>query len=198
MNGVVICVFGAASNKIDEVYKNKCYDLCRALASRGHDLIFGAGGEGMMGAAARGFKDGGAKIHGVIPEFFEENGYEAVFYGADELTRTADMGERKKIMEDGCDAYVVVPGGIGTFDELFEILTLKQLGRENKAIAIYNINGYYDGMNEFLKRCVELGFVNVECENLVGSFEDEASLINYIEGYTGDNVEWNALKKSEK
>ena len=88
-----ICVFGAASNRIDKKYIEDCRNLANTLASRGHDLVFGAGGEGLMGAAADGFKKGGARLHGVIPQFFIDSGYEAVFKELDELTLTGTMAE---------------------------------------------------------------------------------------------------------
>ena len=191
-----ICIFGAASNKIDKKYIDDCYDLAKALAKRGHDLVFGAGGEGLMGAAARGFKDGGAKVHGVIPYFFEENGYEAIFKGCDELTRTDTMAERKKIMEDNADAFIIVAGGIGTFEEFFEVLTLKQLGRHKKAIAVYNPYGYYDELNEYLEKTIAQKFVNEECRALYKTLDSQEELIAYIENYTADGISWDLLKRN--
>ena len=124
-----VCVYGSASDNIEEKYKQKTFELGKELAKRGHSLIFGAGSEGLMGAAARGFKAGGGHVHGVIPKFFEEGGYEAIFYEADEITYTETMAERKAKMEDGCKAFIIVPGGIGTFEEFFQVFTLKQRGR---------------------------------------------------------------------
>lgn len=191
-----ICVFGSASDKIDKTYIEKTYELCYRLAKRGHSLVFGAGGEGLMGAAARGFRDGGGKIHGVIPKFFDENGYEAIYREADELTFTETMAERKKIMEDDCEAFIIVPGGIGTFEEFFEILTLKQLGRHSKAIAVYNIKGYYDLMSKMLKNSVIEKFVNAECYKLAEAFNDEDEIINYVENYSASDVNWSQLKRN--
>ena len=191
-----ICIFGAASNKIDKKYIDDCYELAKTLAKRGHELVFGAGGEGLMGAAARGFKDGGAKIHGVIPYFFEENGYEAIFKGCDELTRTDTMAERKKIMEDNADAFIIVAGGIGTFEEFFEVLTLKQLGRHKKAIAVYNPYGYYDELNAYLEKTIAQKFVNEECRALYKTLDSQEELIAYIENYTADGISWDLLKRN--
>lgn len=191
-----ICVFGSASDKIDRIYIEKTYELCFDLAKRGHSLVFGAGGEGLMGAAARGFRDGGGKIHGVIPKFFDENGYEAIYREADVLTFTDTMAERKKIMEDDCEAFIIVPGGIGTFEEFFEILTLKQLGRHAKAIAIYNVNGYYDVMSKMLKNAVDQKFVNAECYKLAAAFDNKDEIIKYVENYSADDVKWSSLKRN--
>lgn len=191
-----ICIFGAASDKIDKKYIKDCYELSAALAVRGHELVFGAGGEGLMGAAARGFKDNGAKVHGVIPYFFEENGYEAIFKDCDELTRTETMAERKKIMEDAADAFIIVPGGIGTFEEFFEVLTLKQLGRHKKAIAMYNSYGFYDGLNEYMEKTMTQKFVNEECRLLYKTLNSREEIINYIENYSADGISWDLLKRN--
>ena len=191
-----ICIFGAASDKIDKKYIDDCYNLAAVCARRGHDLVFGAGGEGLMGAAARGFKDGGAKVHGVIPYFFEENGYEAIFKGCDELTRTDTMAERKRIMEDEADAFIIVPGGIGTFEEFFEVLTLKQLGRHKKAIAVYNSCGYYDGLEKFLSDVTAKKFINGECKILYKTFNSCDDVVDYIENYSADGISWDLLKRN--
>jgi uncharacterized protein (TIGR00730 family) len=137
-----ICVFGAASSMIDEEYKIKVEALGREMVKRGHSLVFGGGGHGLMGAAAKGVRAENGHIFGVIPRFFEEEDVEVLFKGCDEVVYTETMRERKQIMEDNADAFIVVPGGIGTFEEFFEILTLKQLCRHNKPIAVYNIKGY--------------------------------------------------------
>ena len=191
-----ICVFGAASNRIDEKYENDCRALAESLAKCGHDLVFGAGGEGLMGAAARGFKDGGAKLHGVIPQFFIDCGYEGVFKELDELTLTETMAERKKMMEDEADAFVITPGGIGTFEEFFEVLTLKQLGRHKKPIAVYNSYGYFDGLEKFIDGIVEKNFVNKECKTLYKVLNTSAEVIEYIENYSPAFTKWDLLKRN--
>ena len=137
-----ICVFGAASAAIDQSYIDAVERLTEEMARRWHSLVFGAGGSGLMGAAARGTKRGGGDIHGVIPNFFREERLESIFSECDKLTFTETMAERKTTMEDDCDAFIIVPGGIGTLEEFFEVITLKQLGRHTKAIAFYNLNGY--------------------------------------------------------
>ncbi len=191
-----ICIFGAASDKIDKKYIDDCYNLAKELARRGHDLVFGAGGEGLMGAAARGFKENGGKVHGVIPYFFEENGYEAIFKGCDELTRTETMAERKRVMEDAADAFIIVPGGIGTLEEFFEVLTLKQLGRHKKAIALYNSCGFYTHFDKSLDEIISQKFVNEECKMLYKTLNSEKEVIEYIENYTADGLNWDLLKRN--
>ena len=106
---MITCIYGASSEQIDDIYKEKCYSLGKKLAEHGHSLIYGAGCSGLMGASARGFKAGGGYVHGVIPTFFKESKIECIFYEADKLTFTETMAQRKQIMEDGCSAFIVTP-----------------------------------------------------------------------------------------
>ncbi len=179
-----ICVFGAASNLIDDKYIKRTEILCQELANRGHSLVFGAGANGLMGAAARGFKRGGGKITGVIPHFFKTETVEAIYEECDELMFTETMRERKKLMEDNADAFIVVPGGIGTLEELFEIITLKQLARHKKPIAFYNIYNYYDKLLGFMDHCENEKFIREGCHNLYISSDIDEKIINYIEDTT--------------
>lgn len=176
-----ICVFGAASSEIDNKYIKAVELMGETLAKAGHNLVFGAGGQGLMGAAARGFKKGNAKITGIIPEFFKDADIEAIYEECDELVYTDSMRERKAKMEELADAFVIVPGGIGTFEELFEVLTLKQLGRHKKSIVMYNIDGYYDSMESMLDHSIEEHFVKENCKMLYSVFADLQSMIDYLE-----------------
>ncbi len=176
-----ICVYGAASPTIDPEYISRVEQLGKTLADRGHSLVFGGGGNGLMGAAARGFRDGGAHIIGVIPKFFEQETVEEICDFCDELIMPDTMRERKQIMEDNADAFVIVPGGIGTLEEFFEILTLKQLCRHNKPIAIYNIRGYYDEMNAFMEECIGKSFIRGNCRELYFTTDSPDALCDYVE-----------------
>lgn len=176
-----ICVFGAASQNIDEKYLAAVENMGEFLAKRGHNLVFGGGCTGSMGAAARGFKKGNGKIHGVVPEFFKEDLTEFVNWNCDEITLTETMRERKGIMEDLAEAFVITPGGIGTFEEYFEVLTLKQLGRHRKPIAIFNIDGYYDALETAMDKSIEEGFIKENCRALYRFFENLNELVSYIE-----------------
>ena len=191
-----VTVYGAASNRIDEKYIKDGFELGKKLGERGHSMVFGSGSEGLMGAVARGFKSVGAYVHGVIPKFFEENGYEKIFYQADKITYTETMAERTALMEDNADAFVITPGGIGTYEEFFQIITLKQLGRHKKAIALYNSHGYFDDLKKLLEDAIGMGFVNNECKKLALFFDDVNELIHYIENYNADDIEWNLLKRN--
>ncbi len=176
-----ICVYGAASPTIDPEYIEKVEQMGKEMAARGHALVFGGGGNGLMGAAARGVRAAGGHIVGVIPKFFEDEQVEAVCDFCDELIKPDTMRQRKQIMEDYADAFIVVPGGIGTFEEFFEILTLKQLCRHNKPIAIYNIKGYYNEINAAMREAIKKNFIRDNCTELYEISEDLSALFRYIE-----------------
>lgn len=177
-----ICLFGASSSITKESYIKKVEELGELLAKRGHELIFGAGARGLMGAAARGFKAGGGRVTGIVPTFFTSE-VPAVLFECDEIIYTKTMAERKTLMEDKADVFITVPGGIGTMEEFFEVLTLKQLGRHSKAIIIYNVNGYFDRLIEMMKTAVEEGFLNKYCLRFLEITDDPMEAAMYLEHY---------------
>ena len=181
-----ICVYGAASPTIDKEYIERVENLGREMAKRGHSLVFGGGGNGLMGAAARGVKDENGYILGVIPKFFREEAVEQIFNSCDELIEPNTMRERKQIMEDNEDAFIVVPGGIGTYEEFFEILTSKQLCRHNKPIAIYNIDGFYNEIDNAMKSAIKKNFIKENCLELYKMSESTSEILDYIEAPAKD------------
>ena len=187
-----ICLYGASSNEIDKKYIEAAEKLGYEFAKKGHGMVYGAGANGLMGAAARGFTKGGGEIIGVAPEFFNVDG--VLYDKCTKLIRTETMRERKRIMEEYADAFVVVPGGIGTFDEFFEILTLKQLGRHNKAIVVYNAYGYYDAMAEMLKNAVDYGFMKEIKGVIYEILNNGDDLVKYLENYKSENFDVRKLK----
>lgn len=190
-----ICVFGAASNLIDDKYVIRTEALCKKLAERGHELVFGAGANGLMGAAARGFKSGGGAVMGVIPHFFKTETVEAIFDECDEIIYTETMRERKQIMEDTADAFIIVPGGIGTLEEMFEIITLKQLARHKKPIAFYNIYNYYDKLMDFMQHCENEKFIREGCHNIYVTTDDDNKIIECMEDDTPFELGLDELKR---
>ena len=179
-----ICVFGASSRELAQGYYDAAFELGAELARRGHELVFGGGTSGLMGAAARGVTSEGGRLTGVAPRFFDEPGI--LYEGCTEMIFTETMSERKKTMEDMSDAFVTLPGGIGTFEEFFEALTLKQLGRHAKAMAVLNTMGYYDAMESMLIRAVEEKFFPEDGHALYAIFTDIKKLLDYIEGYEAE------------
>ena len=182
-----ICVFGAASAHIDKIYIDTVEELGRKMAERGHSLVFGAGGTGLMGAAARGVKSGGGYVHGVVPSFFKN----------DKMTYTQTMRERKAIMEDEADAFIITPGGVGTFEELFEVVTLKQLNRHNKAIVFLDIDGYYTQLEAFMRTACERRFVTESCLKLYAVETTADGVLDYLENYVPENISFKRTKLGE-
>ena len=178
-----ICVYGAASTMIPEIYTKSAYQLCRQLADRGHSLVFGAGDGGMMGAAARGFHDGGGHVMGVAPTFFKETVIEKLYEESDVIVYTESMGMRKSVMEANADAFIVMPGGIGTYDEFFQILTLKQLNVIRQPIVLFNVNHFYDSLGSLMKTAMDEKFLRSDTPTLcrVYSEEEMEELIRFLE-----------------
>lgn len=187
-----ICVYGASSNEIDAAYLQAGELLGEAMAKRGHGLVFGGGQKGMMGATARGMTRFGGEIIGVAPRFFNVEG--VLYQDCTEFVFTETMRERKAIMEERSDAFVMSPGGIGTFEEFFEILTLRQLGRHNKPIAVLNTKNYYGPLHEMLEQAIEQGFMRPECRGLCAFFEDPEQLLDYLENDTGAAIDPSKLR----
>ena len=175
-----ITLYGAASDRIDRAYIDGVEALGRAMAKRGHTMVFGAGSSGLMGAAARGMVAEGGKIIGVTPHFMHE--LEPVFDRCTEIIHTETMAERKNIMEEKADAFIITPGGIGTFDEFFQILTLKVLGRHDKLIILYNINSFWDNMISVIGTDLIKGFISTKTADCFCICETPDSVFNEIEG----------------
>ena len=176
-----ICIFGASSEQIEKIYIDTAERLGKAAAVRGDAVIFGAGKYGVMGAAARGVSAVKGELIGVSPKFFIED--KVLYDGCTELVFTETMRERKAIMEDRADAFVICAGGIGTFEEFFEVLTLKQLRRHSKPIVIYNVNGYYDSLLNMMKKSVSEGFMSDECLKLYTVADTEQEVFEQIDNY---------------
>ncbi len=180
-----ICVFGASSDNIEKIYFDKTEEFGKNIARRSHTLIFGAGAHGLMGAAARGAEKENGDIIGISPSFFDEG--DIIYKKCTELIFTKTTAERKKLMEDMSDAFVMVPGGIGTYEEFFEVLALKQLGKHTKPIAVLNINGYFDKFEEFMLHTLNTGFTTAEAKAGYKMFDDSAALLEYLEEEQGKN-----------
>lgn len=177
-----VLVYGAASCKIDKSYVEQGEKLGEELAKRGYSLVFGAGAGGMMGAVARGVyrnrDEHGVSITGVLPNFFPDG---EIFENCTEVIRTGTMRQRKQTMEDMADAFLTTPGGIGTFEEFFEIITLIHLEQEHKPMILVNLNGYYDHLIEFLKVAGEERFMSADTDYLyrvANSVEEALELLD--------------------
>lgn len=174
-----ITLYGSASDNIDRAYIEGVEKLGYAMAKRGHTMVFGAGSMGLMGAAARGMHHAGGKIIGVTPHFMHT--IEPVSDLCSELIAVETMAERKHIMEEKADAFIITPGGLGTLDEFFQILTLKILGRHDKPIVLYNVGGFWDSMLGVIGAMILKKFVSPEVANDFHICETPESVFAIIE-----------------
>lgn len=176
-----ICVFGSSSENIDREFLDTAESLGRELAKKGNGVVFGAGKYGVMGATARGVVAENGTLIGVSPKFFIE--MDVLEENCTELIYTETMRERKGIMEDKSDAFIICAGGMGTFEEFFEVLTLKQLRRHSKPIIVYNVKGYYDPMIAMLDNAVKNGFMTEDCNLLYTVAKTEQEVFDQLENY---------------
>ena len=185
-----ICIFAASSPNIDDKYIAAAESFGRCLAEHGFDLIFGGGRTGLMGACARGVKAAGGKAIGVIPKKLNQPGI--AFEHCDELIVTADMHERKATMERLSSAYIALPGGVGTLEELMEVLTLNQLGYIDAPVVIFNQDGFYDNLLAQFDALAKAGFMHTECLKLfsVAATPEEAieKLIGFRKAKLPDKI----------
>lgn len=176
-----ICIYGAASAQLEDIYYEKTEELGRMMAKRGHGLVFGGGATGMMGAAARGVDAENGYLLGIAPRFFDEPG--VLYENCTEFIFTETMRERKQLLEERSQATIVAPGGIGTYEEFFEILTLKSLNRLDRPIVLFNINGYYDPMKVLLEHTAKERFMDQQNQQLCTFLESAEEVLDHIENY---------------
>jgi hypothetical protein len=153
-----VCVYCASSNAIPAEYFEAACSFGVALAARGWSLVYGGGSVGLMGELARAVHSADGIVIGIIPRALLDR--EVGYMQADELVVTATLRERKQLMDDRAEAFVALPGGFGTLEELVEIITLKQLGYHTKPIVIVNLGGYFDPLVAQFERCFTQGFTN--------------------------------------
>lgn len=155
-----ITVYAASSGQVPDKYIDMARQLGTVMAQAGHTLINGAGRTGLMGATADAVLSAGGKAIGVIPQFMIDQGWQHP--GMAQLVVTKDMHERKEIMAERSDACIALPGGVGTLEELLEVITWKQLGIYLKPIVILNVDGYYDALLTQLEKAVDEYFMRGE------------------------------------
>ena len=152
-----ICVYCGSSADVAQSYKDAAVHLGRVAGERGIEIIYGGGRVGLMGLVADSAIAAGGKVTGIIPWHILE--LEVAHQTLTELIVVENMHQRKMMMFDRSDAFVILPGGLGTLDEAFEILTWKQLGLHRKPIVVANIDGYWDGLLALVDHGVDEGFI---------------------------------------
>jgi uncharacterized protein (TIGR00730 family) len=176
-----ICVFCASSESVDDLFKGIALELGRELGRRGIALIYGGASIGLMGCVARGVHEAKGKVVGVLPEFFKTKDIE--YSKADELIVTQDMRERKGVMDKRSDAFIVLPGGIGTLEEAMEILSMRQLRLTDKPLVFINTQGFYEGLRATFEEMVHLKFIKPNVMDMYAMVPNPKSALEYLLNY---------------
>jgi uncharacterized protein (TIGR00730 family) len=181
-----VCVYAGSNPGNDPGYADAARTFGSRLAERGITLVYGGGKVGLMGVIADAALAAGGEVIGVMPQALidREIGHPALT----ELKVVDSMHERKALMAELSDAFVAVPGGIGTLEELIEIYTWSQLGIHDKACGVLNVNGYYDGLAAFLDHAVTEGFLRPQHRAVLCVAEDPADLLDHLAAYTPPTV----------
>ena len=174
-----VCVYSASSTKIAPVYFAVAEELGHLLASKGINLINGAGSIGLMAATSNAALASGGTVTGIIPQFMVEQGWHHT--GLTQLIETETMHERKRLMADMSDGVIALPGGCGTLEELLEIITWKHLGLYLKPIVVLNVDGYFNPLLEMLQKAIDENFMRPEHGNIwvVAETPEEAVQLLY-------------------
>lgn len=181
-----ITVFCGSSFGTEEIYKEQATLLGQTLVKQNIELVYGGANVGLMGAVADGVLNAGGKAIGVLPNFLRSK--EIAHQGLTELILVESMHERKTKMNDLCDGVIALPGGFGTLEELFEMLTWAQLGLHKKPIAILNINGFYDSLIELTETMVEKGLLKDVNQKMLLVSDNIDDLLDQMKNYIPPTV----------
>jgi uncharacterized protein (TIGR00730 family) len=174
-----LCVYCGSRDGLDPAHRAAALEVGRQIGVRGWQLVYGGGHTGLMGAVADAAIEHGAKVIGVIPEKLMTR--EIGHTGVTDLQVVGSMHERKHAMAMQSDAFIALPGGIGTMEEIFEVWTWRQLGYHRKALALLNVAGYYDDLLQFIERSQSSGFLWPDVKNLLLVDTDISALLDRIE-----------------
>jgi uncharacterized protein (TIGR00730 family) len=181
-----LCLFCGSSSGVRESYASAATQLGALLAARGVGLVYGGGRVGLMGAAADAALAGGGEVIGVIPKAICD--LEVQHLGCTELHVVDSMHVRKQMMHDLSDGFLSLPGGHGTFDELFETITWLQLGYHQKPVALLNVDGYYDGLLQMLDHALAEGFLTPFVRELLLVDEDLERLLERMQAWQAPDL----------
>ena len=173
-----VCVFCGSSVGSDETYLREAKELGAAIAAAGWGLVYGGTSIGLMGATADAALAAGAEVIGVLPQALQDR--EIAHTGLTQLHLVGSMHERKALMASLADAFVALPGGYGTLDEFFEVVTWAQLRIHNKPCVLVNTAGYYDPLMRFLDHMIRQGFVKEQNRNLIGLARDAKHALELV------------------
>lgn len=183
-----ITVFCGARQGADPVYQQAAIELGRFFARQDIELVFGGGHVGLMGTIADAVLEAGGRAHGVIPEYLQSR--ELAHSGLTALEVVPDMHARKARMAELADAFVALPGGIGTLEELFEVWTWGQLGHHAKPVVLYNVNGFYDPLLAFVERMQKEAFLKPDHAAMLKLVDTPEALWSALSNYQAPNDRW--------
>lgn len=195
----VICLFCGSSPGNDPIFMEAATKLGKALVDNGYGLVYGGGDRGLMGAVCKSVVSHGGYAHGIIPEalFERERNTETDNGKLGKVTVVQDMHTRKRLMGQEADAFITLPGGYGTLEELAEVTTWSQLGIHAKPVIAYNIGGFYDGLKTFFEKCADNGFVGENQRNVVVFADSIDEVINQVEHYKLPEGRYNLSWKNQ-
>ncbi len=173
-----ICVFCGSQSGGSDVYRQETAELGRLLVQQGHSLVYGGGRVGLMGVIADAVLEAGGEVTGVIPEQLATE--ELLHTGVTAMHRVGSMHERKAQMEQLSDAFIALPGGYGTLEELLEIITWAQLGIHRKNIGLLNMSGYFDGLIQLIEHAIDEKFIRPQHRELLVAAETPAELLSRL------------------
>ncbi|KAI8524048.1 hypothetical protein RHMOL_Rhmol13G0118900 [Rhododendron molle] len=176
-----VCVFCGSSPGKKSSYKDAAIELGRELVSRNMDLVYGGGSIGLMGLISQAVYDGGRHVLGVIPKTLMPREITGETVG--EVKAVADMHQRKAEMARNSDAFIALPGGYGTLEELLEVITWAQLGIHDKPVGLLNVDGYYNSLLCFIDKAVEEGFIIPSARHIIVSAPTARELVKKLEDY---------------
>jgi len=175
----LLCVYCSSSRHLEDKYYKAAEAVGRAMVGNGWGLVYGGGNVGMMGSLAAAVKGAGGHVVGVIPEFMKER--ELAYTQSDELITVHTMRERKRVMEERASAFLALPGGIGTLEELTEIMTLRYINRLDKQVVVFNHGGYYDDLLRFFERMASERFKSAGMRDLISVAGEEGEIWPLLE-----------------
>ena len=185
-----ICLFCGSRTDVEQHFHDAAAELGRGIAEAGDELYFGGGSIGLMGTCARAVHAHGGRVVGVIPSRLRDR--EVAYEEADDMIVTATMSDRKRILLDEADGFVILPGGFGTLDELLDAITTKQLGYHDKPIVIVNVEGFFDAQFEMFRNIVGRGFADPGQLGLFETTNDVASALRISRNFA--NLETGAKR----
>lgn len=186
-----VCVYCSSSDRVDESYFEAARQLGRLLGERKNSLVYGGGNTGVMNALADAVKEGGGRVLSVIPKLFDERGL--TYKRSDEVVVTENLAERRLTMMRDSDAFIALPGGFGTLEEIAENLTARQLGLHSRPLCLMDVNGYWTPLLAFLDQMVEGRFAKTEHRDLLHLAASAGDALDYVDRYAPVDLpdKWN-------